>query len=130
MLCTRKKSAPLDYSNCNQTITVYHEAAPGVYRCYVIHGAFLDFCKNRNIEKTGSRESNAFLLIIPECHAQLGFDYDLKNGDKVLLGIGQAITSSREWSSLIPAKIPGLVVVKYIDPKYWQAKLCHVEAGG
>jgi len=32
--------------------------------------------------------------------------------------------------SAIPVKVPGLVVVKYVDPKYWNGKLVHVEAGG
>lgn len=27
-------------------------------------------------------------------------------------------------------RLPGLVVVKYVDPKYWGGKLVHVEAGG
>ena len=51
-------------------------------------------------------------------------------GDKVLLGEGPEIATREEWAGFIPAKVPGLVVVKYVDPKYWQGRLIHVEAGG
>ena len=51
-------------------------------------------------------------------------------GDKVLLGSGPEIATREEWTDLIPAKVAGLVVVSYVDPKYWNGKLIHTEAGG
>lgn len=130
MLCVRRNRAPLDYSKCNMTVTVYHEDSPGNYRKFEIHGAFIDFRKNQNVEKTGARESNSFLLVIPEINAKFGRDYLLKNGDKVLLGEGKDIASREEWARFIPVSVSGLVVVKYVDPKYFEGKLCHTEAGG
>lgn len=120
MLNVRRRP-PVDYSKCNQTVTIYHQ--DGFTRTVVEH-AFLDFRKTRNVEKTGSSEANTFLLVIP-CAVQGVFV-----GDKVLLGIGPQVATREAWAALIPSKVPGLVVVKYVDPKYWNGQLVHVEAGG
>lgn len=125
MLCVRHIGKyPLDYSKCCQTVTVYHKKDPGKYIRTVFRNAFLDFRKNRNIDKTGIRESNSFLLVIP------GDGCPVTVNDKVLLGEGPEIESREAWANFIPAKVPGLVIVKYVDPKFWQGKPCHVEAGG
>lgn len=123
MLCVQQRP-PVDYAKCNQTITVYHQVSVGEYTCTVYTNAFLDCKKTQNVDKTGSREANAFLLVIP-CSEQAVFV-----GDKVLLGVGKELTSAKEWGAFIPVKVPGLVVVKYVDPKYWKGRLVHVEAGG
>ena len=112
----------LDYSLCNQTVTIYHKEGEAYTKTVCL--AFLDFRKNRNIEKTGSRETNGFLLIVP-CTQQCVFV-----GDKVLLGEGADITTREQWATCIPAKVQGLVVVQQADPKYFGGKLVHVEAGG
>lgn len=118
-------SSPVDYRLCNQTVTVYHQDAPGsITRTVVERGAFLDFKKTENVDKTGSAESNSFLLVIP------GDSVPVAVGDKVLLGKGPNVTTREEWAALFPAKVPGLVVVKYVDPKYWKGRQVHVEAGG
>ncbi len=114
---------PVDYRLCNQTVTVYHKDGE-TYRRTVYDRAFLDFKKTQNVEKTGSRESSSFLLVIP-CDFQAVFP-----GDKVFLGKGPEISTREEWSAFIPAKVPGLVVVSYVDLKYWNGKICHEEAGG
>lgn len=123
MLSVRPRP-PVDYSKCNQTVTVYHWDGKDTYTRTVINRASLDFRKTRNVEKTGSSEVNSFLLVIP-CAVQGVFA-----GDKVLLGEGPEVATREAWAALIPAKVPGLVVVKYVDPKYWQGQLVHVEAGG
>lgn len=122
MLCVRNRP-PVDYSKCNQTVTIYHNEG-GTYTRTVHRKAFLDFKKTENTDKTGSRESNSFLLVIP-CDTQPVFVED-----KVLLGEGPEVTTREAWAALIPSKTPNLVVVKYVDPKYWNGKLVHVEAGG
>lgn len=122
MLCVRNRP-PVDYSKCNQTVTIYHNEG-GTYTRTVHRKAFLDFKKTENTDKTGSRESNSFLLVIP-CDSQPVFVED-----KVLLGEGPEVTTREAWAALIPSKTPNLVVVKYVDPKYWSGKLVHVEAGG
>lgn len=123
MLSVRKRPL-VDYSKCNQTVTVYHWDGKDAYTRTVLANAFLDFRKTRNVEKTGSSEANTFLLVIP-CAVQGVFV-----GDKALLGEGPEVATREAWAALIPAKVPGLVVVKYVDPKYWEGKLVHLEAGG
>lgn len=122
MLSVQRRS-PVDYAKCNQTVTVYHQEN-GDYTRNVLHRAFLEFKKGRNIDKTGSHEVNTFLLVVP-CRVQGVFV-----GDKVLLGEGPEVAKREDWAALIPSKAPGLVVVQYVDPKYWGAQLVHVEAGG
>ena len=76
------------------------------------------------VSKTGSREATDFLLVIP------GDFPAVSVGDKVLLGEGPEISTREEWAAFIPAKVPGLVVIQYVDSKYWNGKMCHTEAGG
>jgi hypothetical protein len=122
MLCVRNRS-PVDYSKCNQTVTIYHDAG-GAYSKQIVKNAFLDFRKTQNIDKTGSSEANSFLLVIP-CAEQSVFV-----GDKVLLGEGADVTTREAWAALVPSRTANLVVVKYVDPKYWRGAMVHVEAGG
>ena len=115
---------PVDYSKCDQTVTVYHWDGKSTYTSTVIDRVFLDFKKTQNVDKTGSHEVNSFLLVVP-CAVQGVFV-----GDKVLLGIGPEVATREAWAALVPVNVPGLVVVKYVDPKYWRGELVHVEAGG
>lgn len=123
MLNIRRRS-PLDYRLCNQVVTIYHWDGKSTYTRQVIRNAFLDFRKNQSINRTGSKEVNAFLLIIPGDIVQVFPE------DKVLQGEGPEIATREAWSKFIPSTTPGLVVVKYVDPKYWQGRRVHVEAGG
>ena len=119
----RKPACPVDYRLCNQTVTVYHKAGDTITR--IVHNrAFLDFRKNQTVDKTGSREVNSFLLVIP------GDTQAVFAGDKVLLGVGSEITTKEAWAALIPTTTLHLVVVKHADPKYWNGQLVHTEAGG
>lgn len=118
-----RRRCPVDYRLCNQTVTVYHKDGD-TYTRTVYDRAFLDFRKTQNVDKTGSRETNSFLLVIP-CDHQIIYPKD-----KVLLGEGPEITTREAWAGFIPAKVPGLVVVEYVDPKYWRGEIVHVEAGG
>lgn len=119
-----RKSAPLiDYEKlCRQTVTVYHRDGDVISRT-VCDRAYLDFRKNRNVDKTGSRESNSFLLVIP------GETQAVRLDDKVIAGVGPVVDADG-WAQFIPSKVPGLVVVKYVDPKYWGDVMVHTEAGG
>lgn len=117
------KRSPVSYGLCNQTVTIYHTDGQ-TYTRTVRHDAFLDFKKTQNIDKTGSRESNSFLLVLP------GNTVAVSVGDKVVMGEGPECSTREEWSALIPAKVPGLVVVQYVDPKYWGNEIVHTEAGG
>lgn len=114
---------PVSYGLCNQTVTVYHRDG-GKYLRTVHRRAFLDYKKTETTSNTGNREANSFLLVIP------GSTVHVAVGDKVMMGEGPAVSTREEWSALIPAKVPGLVVVQYVDPKYWAGAVCHTEAGG
>lgn len=123
MRLLRRTTRP-NYSLCNQTVTIYHRDGSGSITRTVRADAFLDFKKVQNVDKTGSHESNSFLLVIP------GPAVPVVVGDKVVLGTGPAVTSETVWADLIPVKVPGMVVVKYVDPKYLNGELVHTEAGG
>lgn len=115
--------SPVSYDLCTQTVTVYHNDGGTITR-KVFRRAFLDYRKTETTSKTGNREANGFLLVIP------GEIIPVAVGDKVMLGEGPAVSTRAEWAALIPAKVPGLVVVQYVDPKYWMGRVVHTEAGG
>ena len=81
MMLMRQNTCPVNYSLCNQTVTVYHKDGDTYIRT-VYDRAFLDFRKTLTTDKTGSKESNSFLLVIP------GDTQAVFVGDKVLLGKG------------------------------------------
>jgi len=119
-----RRDCPVDYRLCNQIVTLYHWDGAETVTRWVVENAFLDFRKNQSINKTGSTEINSFLLVIP-CE-----ESPVSVGDKVLHGLGPEVSSVEEWRRFIPAAVPGLVVIKYVDPKYWKGRMVHVEAGG
>ena len=143
---------PVDYSLCDQVVTLYHAGFGPDGRGFacarvVFKGAFLDWKKAQAVDKTGSRETNSFLLVLPS-----GWDdrprwappeefdaldeagragrFTLAPGDKVLLGEGPQVDTREAWAALRPAGASGVVVVKDVDPKYWRGSVCHVEGGG
>lgn len=124
MVNIKPRLSPVDYRLCNQTVTVYHWDGGTGYTRKVIENAFLDIKKVQNVDKTGSSEANGFLLVIP------GSDVPVAVGDKVILGEGPEVSTREAWAAFIPSKVPGLVVVKYVDPKYWRGSVVHTEAGG
>ena len=104
-----------------QTITVYDK---DTFSKKVYKNAFFDFNKVQTVDKTGSRETNGSLIVVP------GSAQPFKVGDKVLMGKGPDIADRAAWSAFIPSKVPGLVIVKDVDPKYYMGVLVHWEAGG
>ena len=124
MVRIKARTSPVDYSLCNQTVTVYHWDGGTEYTRKVFDNAFLDIKKVQNVDKTGSSEANGFLLVIP------GSSVPVVVGDKVISGVGPEIKTREAWAGFVPAKVPGLVVVKYVDPKYWRGSVVHTEAGG
>ena len=97
------------------------------------------------MDKIGRQETNSFLLVLPSgwdgrpvwvdaaAARPLGADqpvFSLAGGDKVFLGEGPEILDLTAWGKFIPASVPGLVVVKDVDAKYWNGSVCHIEAGG
>lgn len=123
MVRIKRRTCPVDYRMCNQTVTVYHKDGDAYTRT-VYERAFLDFKKTQTVDKTGSKEANSFLLVIH------GGTQAVFVGDKVMMGIGPEIATRSDWAAFIPSKVPGLVVVSYADPKYWNGQIVHTEAGG
>ena len=128
MMRIRRNACPIDYSMCNQMVTVYRKVEKEgsvSYLCTVYKKAFLDFQKTVSVDKLGATEATSFLLVIP------GSEQAVYPGDKVILGAGQEIPSGDFWvKEFIPSKVNGLVVVKYVDLKYWNGQIVHTEAGG
>ena len=118
-----KPTCPVDYRLCNQTVTVYHQEGDNYTRTEH-RNAYLDFRKTISVDKTGSKEANSFLLVIP------GSTQAVFVEDKVYLGIGPEIADRVAWAAFKPSEVAGLVVVKYADPKYWRGQMVHTEAGG
>ena len=124
-----RNACPINYDLlCKQEVTVYRkeEKYGGVLYHRTVHKkAFLDFKKTVSVDKLGASESTSFLLVIP------GNKQTVYPGDKVILGEGPEIPSAEYWSrEFIPAKLSGMCVVKYADPKYWNGEIVHTEAGG
>ena len=119
----RKPTCPVNYSLCTQTVTVYRKKDDRYTRT-VYDRAFLDYKKTQTTDRTGSKEANSFLLVIP------GDTQSVFVGDKVYDGIGPEIASREAWASFIPVNVPGLVVVSYADAKKWNGAIVHTEAGG
>lgn len=130
MLSVQRRARVPDYSLCNQTVTLYRaDMRQKTVTRAVLRGASYNARRNHNVEKTGSTAANSFLLVIPQSTARYGEDYTLGVEDKVLLGEGPQV-SYEEWATFLPSHHAGLCAVKYIDVKYWQGAVCHVEAGG
>lgn len=119
-----KKTCPINYDLlCRQTVTVYRKEGED-YTRKVYSKAFLDHKKTQSVDKIGSKEVNSFLLVVPGTVQTVLVD------DKVYEGIGPEISTAEQWRDFVPAKVPGLVVVKYADCKKWDNAVVHTEAGG
>lgn len=108
---------------CRQVVTVYRRNGADSITRTVHPRAFLSFDEGRNVERTGSKESTSFLLVIPG-------DADVAPGDRVLLGEGPSVSTDAAWRSFIPSKVEGLVVVGHVDRHPWDGGFPHVEARG
>ena len=119
-----RPTCPVDYSLCNQTVTIYHWDGVTEYTTTVIQNAFFEHKKTQNEDKTGRHEASSFLLVIPGSTASVAV------GDKVLVGEGEEISTREAWAALTPSREPNLVVVKWVDRKHWRGEVAHTEAGG
>ena len=114
-------SCPLDYSLCNQTVTVYRLQGETVLR-QVVQGCYFESRTERKTDALGSRTDFGFLLVTP------GPEQRVFPGDRVMPGVGPEI-EPEQWAGFIPAEMPGLYEAAYAAPYRWDGKLCHVEAG-
>ena len=122
--------SPVDYGLCRQTVTVYRATGEG-YERTVYPKAFFSHRRsrsvrvnrNRTVDSIGAQESSGVLVVIP------GEQQTLFPGDKVLPGEGPQITDRAAWAAFIPSRVPGLAILAWAEPMYWNGKIVHTEAG-
>lgn len=111
----------MDYSLCNQTVTLYRKTPDGILR-RELPGCFLQWKDEVSYDRLGMQRERRFLLIQPG-QEQLVFP-----GDRVFAGIGPEIGLA-DWNTFLPQTVEGLGQVAYAAPYYWQGQFCHTEAG-
>ena len=114
-------TGPLDYSLCDQTVTVYRKEKNTITRLQ-IDGCYYTWQEAQTEDEMGIRRETKCLLILP------GDEQSVYIGDRVYPGIGPFI-STTGWSSFLPVSVPGLAEINYVSPCYWEGELCHTEAG-
>ena len=107
---------PLDYSLCDQTVTLYRKSGETVTR-KVIPNAYLSKKVSTPNEGYGKSKEKTFLLIIPE-------DFDLQPGDRVFRGIGPEEVN---WQTFVSAYIEALYEVGRVKKQLWEGEVTHVE---
>ena len=110
-------NVPLDYSLCQDTVTVYHRE--GLTR-QVLEGVHYEFTNRREVVGGIAQKSRTFHLVIPG-------GYDICPGDKVLLGVGPEIS---RWDDLLPETHDTLGIVTSVQPRYYHGRLIHTESRG
>lgn len=111
-------SCPMDYSFCNQKVTVYRKRKDQIIR------QELDKCYF-SLEETyaqdgyGQRVRKKCRLIIPG-------KQKIFAGDRVYPGVGPQI-GMEEWQDFLPANVPGLCVLQQVKTYFWENTPCHTE---
>lgn len=113
-------NCPLDYSLCNQTVTVYRLQDGEIHR-FVMENAYLAPKIQGKTQVSGEDPSMPFLLIVPGNPCLLP-------GDKIYQGVGP-ILKNEQWPAFLPVTVPGLYIAQYVKPCYWMGTVCHTEAG-
>lgn len=109
----------LDYSLCDQTVTVYRMGKNGLHR-QVVDGCYYVWEDRLAPEVAGGQPERKFLLIMP------GSLQRVFVGDRIFCGVGP---QEVDWQQFLPINVPGLSVVAYTRACWWGAEVCHVEAG-
>ena len=114
-------TGPLDYSLCNQTITIYRKEK-NIITQKEISGCYYAWEEVQSEDEFGIRRETKCILILP------GGESPIYIGDKVYPGIGPSVRHS-DWNNFLPVTVPGLAVINYVTPCYWEGEICHLEAG-
>lgn len=109
---------PLDYSLCDETVTVYRRMGEGITRQVVEHARLIRQTSTPT-ESYGKSMEKKFLLIIPG-------DFSLRPGDRIFAGIGPETVA---WEDFMPACVEELYEISFVKPCYWDGELVHWEAG-
>lgn len=113
-------SCPLDYSFCNQKVTVYRRQGQELVR------RELDKCWF-SLEETYSQDGYGQRLK-KKCRLIVPGKKQLMAGDLVYPGVGPQVSTS-DRQAFIPANVPGLSVLQWVKTYYWENEPCHTEAG-
>ena len=106
----------MDYSLCDQTVTVYGLREGGLQR-WVAENCYLVAEPGMTESIYGKSRENRFLLIIPG-------DVDLQPGDRVYEGIGPETV---DWQTFVPAFTQGLYEIGRVKKQMWEDEITHVE---
>lgn len=109
----------LDYSLCNQTVTVYRMGHKGLERI-VVDGCHYVWEDHLTPEIAGGQPERKFLLIMP------GSMLRVFVGDRIFNGEGP---EEVDWQTFLPVNVPGLSIAAYTKACWWGGDICHIEAG-
>lgn len=108
----------LDYSLCDQTVTIYRKKGEDVTR-QILGNCYFSGQHNTPTETYGKSQEKKFRLIIPG-------DTPILCGDRIYEGIGPAEV---EWETFVPAAVPALYEVRFAKPCHFMGEITHWEAG-
>ena len=109
---------PLDYSLCDQTVTLYR-MDQGKLRRRVVTNSYFQPRQTQKRDLYGKSRHKEFLLIIPG-------QMDLRFGDRVVAGMGP---EEVQWETFLPGFTDGVYEVDFVQPCFWEGQLCHTQAG-
>ena len=107
-------SGPVDYSLCDQSVTVYRREGEEILR-QVVENCYLQAEHSQTTDEYGQQRQYRFLLIVP------GREQVVFPGDRVTWGIGSKVTAWQETVDMLQ--------IEYAENFYWQGEFCHTEAG-
>ena len=110
---------PLDYSLCQQTVTVYQKKGEAISR-KIAENCYFSQNISTPTEPYGKSKEKKFLLMIP------GEEISLQPGDRIFAGIGP---ENVDWQTFLPALIPEVFEVSFAKPCFWEGSITHWEAG-
>jgi hypothetical protein len=107
-----RQNIPLDYSLCQDTVTVYHRE--GLTR-HILRNVRFEQTRRRTEDTGKAWAETGFLLIVPG-------GFPLHPGDRIAMGEGAEITSWQQTA--------GLPTVETVKDCHFRGKLAHTEARG
>ena len=108
----------MDYSLCDQTVTIYRKQNGMVTR-QIVENCYLTTRCSSSTETYGKSRLKQFLLIIPG-------DVPVCCGDRIYDGIGP---KEMDWQQFLPVTVPQVYEVGYAQPFFWHNQVAHWEAG-
>lgn len=112
-------SCPVDYSFCNQTVTVYRKRKDQILRLQIDKCYF-------SLEETYMQDGYG-RKIRKKCRLILPGKQSVFAGDRVYPGIGPQVDVD-SWNSFVPDNVPGLCILQQVKTYFWDNTPCHTEA--